>query len=226
MLDGDAIFERKFPRNPELEGVLKLPSVRPRTGLLSIGDNCDLEGVGISWPGSRLESGLLSESLDEAGFELSDLRLDPGRDVRLAGLDGDLCGSSSKKFECEALPLRAGEEGRRASVSTVLSANDGRGFKLLARMISSPAPSSSMGLAWDSESIDPALDMFVMLALLPLANADCEAGSHCDEALLLRPGSFEAWDSLGKSCSGRVDIRSRGAGNREKPLLAGFGSFG
>lgn len=146
--------------------------------------------------------------------------------MRLADLEGDLCGSSSKKFECEALLLRAGEEGRRASVSTVLSANDGRGFELLAGVVSSPAPSSSIGLAWDSESIDSALDIFVILALLPLANADCEAGIHCDEALLLRPGSFEAWDSRGESCSGRVDIRSRGAGNREKPLLTSFGGFG
>lgn len=39
MLEGDAILERKFPRKPELEGVFKLPSARPRPGLLSMGDN-------------------------------------------------------------------------------------------------------------------------------------------------------------------------------------------
>lgn len=146
--------------------------------------------------------------------------------MRLAGLDGDLCGSSSKKLECEALLLRAGEEGRRASVSTVLSANDGRGVLLLAPIISSPAPSSSMGLAWDSESVDSAIDTFVILVLLSLANADCEADVHCEDILLLGPGSFEVLAWRGESCSGSVAIRSRGGGIREKPLLADFGSFG
>lgn len=67
--------------------------------------------------------------------------------MRLAGLDSDPYDSSSKKLECEGLLLRAGDGGRRASVSTVLSDNDGRCALLSAKMDSSPASSSSIGLA-------------------------------------------------------------------------------
>lgn len=90
------------------------------------------------------------------GVDSSFLRLDPGRDARLAGLEADLYGSGSKKFEFEALPLKAGDEGSRDRVCTVRSAKDGRGFKVLARMVSSPAKSlsSSIGLAWEKESLD------------------------------------------------------------------------
>lgn len=48
MLEGDAILERKLPRNPEFDGVLNMPSDLPRTGLLSMGDNCDLKGLNMS----------------------------------------------------------------------------------------------------------------------------------------------------------------------------------
>lgn len=87
---------------------------------------------------------------------LSFLRLDPGRELRLAGLEADLYVSGSKKFEFEALPLSAGDEGSRDRVCTVRSANDGRGFNILARMVSSPpiSLSSSIGLAWEKESLD------------------------------------------------------------------------
>lgn len=90
------------------------------------------------------------------GVALSSLRLDPGREQRLAGLDVALYDSDSKKFEFEVFPLRAGDEGSRDRVCTVRSANDGRGFNVLARMVSSPVTSlsSSIGLAWEKESLD------------------------------------------------------------------------
>jgi len=92
-----------------------------------------------------------------AGVEVSFLKLDPGRELRLAGLDADLYGSGcSKKFEFEVLPRRAGDEGSRDKVWTVLSANDGRGLRVLARIVSSPviSLSSSIGLFWEKESLD------------------------------------------------------------------------
>lgn len=90
------------------------------------------------------------------GVALSFLRLDPGRELRLAGLEADLYGSGSKKLEFEVLPLKAGDEGNRDRVCTVRSANDGRGFRVLARMVSSPVIplSSSIGLFWENESLD------------------------------------------------------------------------
>lgn len=220
MLEGDTILEWKFPRNPKLDGAFEVPSVRPRPGLPSVDPICDLKGFVKSWLGSVLDPGLLSDSLED-GLELSDLRLDPGRDTRLAGLEAcleaDRYGSVSKKLECEPLLLREGDDGRRERVSTVLSANDGRGSKLLRRMISSPGPSSPIGLAWDRVSSESALDILVRLVLPPLGNADCDGSICCEDALFLRPGSREACDSFGESYSGRVAIRSRGGGRRDSP---------
>lgn len=151
----DAIFDLERSRKPDVEGVRKVPSARPRAGVPSRGGTCGLKGFDKSWRGPELDPGLLSEGgLD--GVALSFLRLEPGREQRLAGLEADLYGSGSKKFEFEALLLKAGDEGSRDRVCTVRSANDGRGFKVLARMVSSPAISlsSSIGLVWETESLD------------------------------------------------------------------------
>lgn len=115
-----------------------------------------MKGFDKSCRGPELDPGLLSEGRDLTGVGLSFLRLDPGREQRLAGLEADLYDSVSKKFEFEVRPLSAGEEGSRDRVCTVRSANDGLGFKVLARMVSSPVPtlSSSIGLFWENESLE------------------------------------------------------------------------
>lgn len=150
----DAILDLERSRKPDVEGVRKVPSPRPRAG--ELGGSCGLKGFDKSCRGPELDPGRLSEGRGLTGVALSSLRLDPGRELRLAGLEADLYGSGSKKFEFEVLPLRAGDEGSRDRVCTVRSASDGRGFKVLARMVSSPVIplSSSIGLFWEKESLD------------------------------------------------------------------------
>lgn len=112
-----------------------------------------------SWTGPELEPGLLREGSD-GGLELSERRLDPGRDPRLlTGLDICLGDSDSKKLELEALLFRPGEDVRCDSVSIVLSARDGRGCNVL-------VADSSIGLLCKGDSLDaPPLDIFVMLGV-------------------------------------------------------------
>lgn len=67
--------------------------------------------------------------------------------------------------------------------------------------------------------------------LLCLADANCEAGDHCADDFLLKPGpgSLDTCDSRGESpYSGRDAMRSRGGGIRDNPLLLpiGFESLG
>lgn len=67
--------------------------------------------------------------------------------------------------------------------------------------------------------------------LLCLAEANCEAGDHCADDFLLKPGpgSLDMFDSLGESpYSGSDAMRSRGGGIRDNPLLlpVGFASLG
>lgn len=95
----DAILDLERFRKPDVDGVLKAPSRRPRIGELSAGGNCGLKGFDKSWRGPELDPGLLSEGRELARFGSSILKLDPGRELRLAGLDADLYGSGSKKFE-------------------------------------------------------------------------------------------------------------------------------
>lgn len=159
-------------------------------------------------------------------MELGERRGDPGREPRLlTGLDLDLVGSASKKFEFETLLRRAGDACKCDRVSMVLSAKDGRGFSDLARSKSLVAFSSTAGLFCKSGLLDvPPFDILPMLEVRCLAMVPWY--SHDADACLLSPGNFDAgtWSGV-DSCSGRAAMGSRGS--REKELLiAGFGSFG
>lgn len=86
------------------------------------------------------------------------------------GLDVGMIGSASKKFELDTLLRRAGDGCKCDSVSIVLSAKDGRGLRLLARLASSVA-SASTGLFCNGELLDaPPIDMLGMLGVRCLVN--------------------------------------------------------
>jgi hypothetical protein len=112
-----AILDLERSRIPDIEGVLNVPSPRPRAGELSTEGNWGLNGVDKSCRGPELDPGLLSEGRGLDGVAASFLRLDPGRELRLAGLDIDLhCSGCSKKFELDVLDRKAGDEGSRDNV--------------------------------------------------------------------------------------------------------------
>lgn len=168
-LEGDAILERKVPFNPTVEGVfIKVPMVRPRTGvpLVDFGGDGKEPLIEVSGPGPELEPGRLSEGND-GGSELSERRRNPAREPRLlAGLDVDLIGSASKKLELDTLLRKAGDGCKCDSVSMVLSAKDGRGFRALARFVSSLVSASAAGLfrrgdVADTQPVDTLLTLGV-----------------------------------------------------------------
>lgn len=227
-LDGEAIFERKLPLSPTVEGVfISVPIVRPRTGVVSgairFGDKASL--VEKFRSGSALEPGLLSEGSD-GGLEDIEGRREPAREPRLlTGLGVILTGSVSKKFECDTLLRRAGDACKCANVSIVLSAKDGRVLEVLAWLASSPASSSTTGLFCTGELLDaPPVDILLKLGVRCRVKVPWYI--YDVETCLLSAGSLEAgaW-SRGESCSGRAAMGPRGS--REKALFgACFGSFG
>ena len=75
--------------------------------------------------------------------EPSDWWLDPGREPRLLGRDGDFSPEGVSKNDDAFLPFTDGDDGRRDSVSMVLSVREGRDLEGDVVAASSAAPSSS-----------------------------------------------------------------------------------
>lgn len=79
--------------------------------------------------------------------------LDPGRDALLLGRDGDLCPAPViSKNDAAPFPLIEGEDGKRDSVSMVLSAREGR--EILSMSSAPPAPSCSSATGSSGDTVE------------------------------------------------------------------------
>lgn len=170
-----------------------LPIFRPRTGELPMVDSCDLKELcGKSEPGPLLDPGRLRDGRENDCIALSGRWLDSGRSLRLlAGRDGIPNASVSKKVECDARVLKAGDGDKRDSVSMVLSAKDGPNlFGVLTLKVLSLTGSSSVGLCSELASVaESVLDSLVILGVRSLPGAVvCEI--HCEDGRFLKPGNF------------------------------------